>query len=105
MRDYCSGFYTQPVSWSNAKLDQAKHALLIAETKATSESALKAPEWLLPAALDLIAFMAIWTGLTGPKAEPTKAKRKTRKRKPRAKPKAPSPVLLPAEADHLRLVK
>ena len=49
---------------ANAKLDQAKHALLIAETKATTEASLKAPEWLLPAALDLIAFMAIWTGLT-----------------------------------------
>ena len=90
---------------ANTKLGEAKHALLIAETKATTEASLKAPEWLLPAALDLIAFMAIWTGLTGPKAEPTKAKRKTRKRKPTAKPKAPSPVILPTNADHLRVVK
>ena len=34
---------------------------------ATTDSPLQAPVWLLPAALDLVAFMAIWTGLsTGP---------------------------------------
>jgi hypothetical protein len=91
---------------ANAKLDQAKRALLIAETKATTEAALKAPEWLLPAALDLIAFMAVWTGLSGPKAEPVTAKRKARKGKPKAKAKAPRPVLIrPTDADHLRIVK
>src|SRR5258708_1124609 len=74
---------------ANAKLDQAKHALLIAETKETTEASLKAPEWLLPAALDLIAFMAIWTGLTGPKAEAVTAKRKARK----AKAKSRKPVI------------
>jgi hypothetical protein len=44
---------------ANSKVDTAKHTLLIAETKATTDSALVAPEWLLPAALDLVAFMAI----------------------------------------------
>jgi hypothetical protein len=92
---------------AHVRLDKAEHALLTAETKATTESALKAPEWLLPAALDLIAFMAIWTGLTGPKAEPAKLKRMARKRKPKARPKAVfKPVLIrPTDADHLRLAK
>lgn len=87
---------------ANAKLGQAKHALLVAETRATTEASLKAPEWLLPAALDLIAFMAVWTGLTGPKAQPKQAKRTARKRKPKVKPKAPSPVL---NRPTVRLVK
>jgi len=29
------------------------------------DSPLQAPTWLLPAALDLVAFMAIWTALSG----------------------------------------
>jgi hypothetical protein len=92
---------------ANAKLDQAKQALLAAETRATTEASLKAPEWLLPAALDLIAFMAIWTGLTGPKTEPQKAKRKARKGKPKARAKkAARPLIIhPTDLDHLRLVK
>jgi hypothetical protein len=59
---------------------------------------------VLPAALDLIAFMAIWTSFTGPKAEPQKATRKWR-RKPKAKAKAAKPVPLPTDVDHLRIVK
>jgi hypothetical protein len=39
--------------------------MLNAERKATTEAPLQAPVWLLPAALDLLAFMAIWTGLAG----------------------------------------
>jgi hypothetical protein len=89
---------------AHAKLEQAKHALLMAEAKATTEASLTAPEWLLPAALDLIAFMAIWTGLTGQKAQPKQAKPKPRKRRPRVKPKAPSPVR-PTDLEHLRLVQ
>jgi hypothetical protein len=51
---------------AKARLESAKLALIAAEKKATPESALKAPAWLMPLALDLIAFIAIWSGLTGP---------------------------------------
>ncbi len=50
---------------AQADVDAAKLALLQAERKAVTESPLKAPAWLLPAALDAVAFMAIWTGLSG----------------------------------------
>ena len=43
-----------------------KLALVQAEQKATTESPLKVPVRLLPAALDAVAFMAIWTGFTRP---------------------------------------
>jgi hypothetical protein len=88
----------------NAKLGQAKQALLLAEAKATTEASLQAPTWLLPAALDLIAFMAIWTGLTGPKAQPEPRVRKRRKIRARAKTK-PQPLRRPTDLDHLRVVQ
>jgi hypothetical protein len=86
---------------ANARLEKAEQALLITETKATTEASLKAPEWLLPAALDLIAFMAIWTGLTGPKAQPEPKARKQRKAKAKARVK-PQPLRRPT--DLLRLL-
>jgi multidrug resistance efflux pump len=52
---------------AQADVEAAKRDLLLAEKTATADSPLQAPVWLLPAALDLVAFMAIWTGLsTGP---------------------------------------
>jgi hypothetical protein len=81
-----------------SRLEKAEQGLFTAEAKATPEASLKAPEWLLPAALDLIAFMAIWTGLTGPKA------RKRRRVKVRAKTRS-NPVRWPTYLDHLRLVQ
>ncbi len=44
-------------------MDAASQGPAISREEATSESPLN-PDWLLPA-LDVIAFMAIWTGLTG----------------------------------------
>ncbi len=70
---------------ANTKLATAQQALLVAETKATTEASMSAPEWLMPASLDFIAFMAIWSGLAGPRAKPVKAKRKAIAK---AKPKA-----------------
>jgi hypothetical protein len=92
---------------ANGKVEAAKHALLNAETKATTDSALVAPTWLLPAALDLVAFMAIWTGLTGPKARPIAGKPKGRTKR-KAKARGAKPVLKsvrPTDLDHLRLVQ
>ena len=51
---------------AHADVDAATRELLSAESKATTDSPLQAPTWLLPAALDLVAFMAIWTGLERP---------------------------------------
>jgi hypothetical protein len=57
-----------------SRVEAAKAALFEAEAKATSEASLKAPEWLLPASLDFIAFMGIWSGMTGPRAAPKRSK-------------------------------
>jgi hypothetical protein len=89
---------------ANNRVEVAEKALLMAETKATTEASLQPPEWLLPAALDLIAFMAIWTGLTGPKAQPEPKARRRRKIKARAKAKS-QPLRRPTDLDHLRLVQ
>jgi len=50
---------------AKADVEAARRELLSAESKATTDSPLQAPTWLLPTALDLVAFMAIWTGLSG----------------------------------------
>jgi hypothetical protein len=57
-------------------------ALVQAERKATTESPLEVPVRLLPAALDAVAFMAIWTGF----ARPVKARRSeiAKRRRPHA---------------------
>src|SRR5262245_3597841 len=41
----------------------AEAKLAKAEAMAKLEAPFKAPVWLLPAALDVVAFMALWTGL------------------------------------------
>jgi len=69
----------------------ARSSLLEAEKKATADSPLQAPVWLLPAALDLVAFMAMWTALSGgrstpapkPVAKPTSKRKAKRSSKPR----------------------
>jgi hypothetical protein len=76
---------------AKADVDAARLALLQAERKATTESPLKAPAWLLPAALDLAAFMGIWTALSGPKKVPMEvpqgnSKARARRRRRRATP-------------------
>jgi hypothetical protein len=89
---------------AHARLEKAEQALFTAEAKATTEANLKAPEWLLPAALDLVAFMA--TGLTGPKVSPIASKPKARtKRKVKVRAKAVLKPVRPTDLDHLRLVK
>lgn len=52
---------------ARGNVEAAKMELLKAEANAPAESPMKAPAWLLPAALDLAAFMLIWAGLTGPR--------------------------------------
>jgi hypothetical protein len=49
---------------AQADVEAAKREVLSTESKATADSPLQAPVWLLPAALDLVAFVAIWTGLS-----------------------------------------
>jgi hypothetical protein len=71
-------------------VDAARLGLLQAQRKATTESPLKALVWLLPAALDLVAFMAIWTGLSGwsskasEKGSVRRPRRRTLRRRQRA---------------------
>ena len=43
---------------AQADVEAAKRELLLAEKSATTDSLLQAPVWLLPAALDMVAFMA-----------------------------------------------
>jgi hypothetical protein len=46
-------------------VEAARQALFKAESAATADSPITAPVWLLPAALDLVAFMAMWSAFSG----------------------------------------
>lgn len=48
------------------RLVKVKTDLFDAEKNSVADSQWKAPPWLLPVALDIISFMAIWTSLSGP---------------------------------------
>ena len=52
-------------------MEAGRRELLSAESKAPTDSPLQAPVWLLPAALDVVAFMAIWTAFSGGRSKPT----------------------------------
>jgi hypothetical protein len=71
---------------AQADVVAARSALLNAESAATTDSPLQAPVWLLPAALDLVAFMAMWTALSGGHGKPKPAT--VRVAAPRSKRKA-----------------
>jgi hypothetical protein len=80
---------------AQADVEAAKRELLLAEKMATTDSPLQAPVWLLPAALDLVAFMAIWTGLsTGPvkgrRAKPAMGRRQRMQLRPKASTRWPA---------------
>lgn len=53
-------------SSARIKFAEAETNLIKVESTAIDDSKWKPPVWLLPAALDLIAFLGIWTGLSGP---------------------------------------
>jgi hypothetical protein len=71
-------------------VDAARQALFKAESAATADSPITAPVWLLPAALDLVAFMAMWSDFSGGR-KPAPARRATqgKRRRKRSQPRAP----------------
>ncbi len=87
--DVCLAGWDQAAAAARARVTAAADAVTRLQATAAEEAPLKAPVWLLPAALDLVAFMAIWNGLamTVP-AVRSKPTRKARKRK--SKPKRPT---------------
>ena len=48
---------------ADRRVQAAEQSLRGTQSKATTEAELQAPVWLLPATLDLVAFIAIWTAL------------------------------------------
>jgi hypothetical protein len=85
---------------AQADVETARRELLSTESKATTDSPLQVPVWLLPAALDLVVFMALWTALTGR----TRAARQAaprRRRVVRCRPRAPETPVAKAQAEAL----
>ena len=84
---------------AKADVEAARRELFSAESKATTDSPLQASTWLLPAALDLVAFMSTWTALSGHRSgqvrKPVRVERRAAaKRKPKradAKARAEAP--------------
>lgn len=88
---------------ARANVTQAEQALARVQAQAIAASDLKAPAWLLPVALDLVTFMAIWAGLGGPWWTVTRTDDKPAKRhaprRPRQKAANPKPRKLRAVND------
>jgi multidrug efflux pump subunit AcrA (membrane-fusion protein) len=87
---------------AQADVEAAKRELLSTESKATPDSPLQAPVWLPPTALDIVAFMAIWTGFSkgpvkGRRAEPKRRRRRCvqRRSKPTARRSAANDNIVP----------
>lgn len=97
--DACVGRWDKAADAARQRVADAADAVTRLQSAAADEAPLKAPVWLLPASLDLVAFMAIWNGL----AMTAPAKRKPAKRRRKAKRKAkPTPPATPVQ---LRVVK
>jgi len=60
----CVAKWDAAFSAARGRVAAASEMVTAAAAKASVESPLKAPVWLLPLALDLVAFVAIWTGLS-----------------------------------------
>lgn len=60
----CVAKWDAAASAARSRLSTATEAVTLAGAKASEESPLKAPVWLLPLALDLTAFVTIWFGLS-----------------------------------------
>ncbi len=83
--------------WDNAaaaarkRVADATLAVTATSGRASEESPLKAPVWLLPLALDLVAFISIWTGLSLAASEktqfPTPPVETPVKKQPKRKPR------------------
>lgn len=93
---------------AQADVVAARATLLQAESVATADSPLQAPVWLLPVALDLVAFMAMWTALSGGRRDkskpvsPVRAATKPRRTpKKRSKPRVSKAEQAKAEAEAL----
>lgn len=69
----CVAKWDAAFSAARGRVGAASEGVTAAAAKASVESALKAPVWLLPLALDLVAFVAIWTGLSLPGRAPATA--------------------------------
>jgi hypothetical protein len=83
---------------AQADVTAARSALFQAESTATTDSPIQAPVWLLPAALDLVAFMAMWTALSGGrKPKPVTVKVAATQGKRRSKAKRSQPRVSKAE--------
>lgn len=86
------------------RVAKAEQALVKAQGSAVAQATLVAPVWLLPAALDLIAFMAIWSGLSGPwwsRVQQEAPRPRVKPRKPAASKRKPKKqrTMRPANAN------
>jgi hypothetical protein len=89
----CLSRWDAEASAARGRVAEASAAVSSAEAEAVRESPISTPVWLLPLALDLVAFTAIWSGLGMTRPEPKKRRRSTRRRKVDAKRPAPLRVV------------
>jgi hypothetical protein len=95
---------------AQAAVDRARGELLEAEKQARTDSPLQAPMWLLPAALDVVAFLAIWTGLSPARSRPAQRVMRVQQRRPKRRSRASkaasgNTLVRPAQNDNCNVVR
>lgn len=94
----------QTAQAARERVSQAEQALVRAQSIAIAESPYKAPAWLLPAVLDIVAFLGIWVGLSGPWWTQTAVERPARQKRKgvkAAKPRVKRKMLVPANTNNV----
>lgn len=85
-KQQCQSKYVALVAQAEGKVETRRVALIRAKRAQVEQSAMSPPTWLLPITLDLLAFLAIWTGLAPAPEAPKQIRKAPAKRKPRKKP-------------------
>ncbi len=66
----CLARWDTAAAAARSRVTAASDAITASRSKATVEGDYKMPVWLLPAAVDALAFMGIWMGLAWPSSQP-----------------------------------
>jgi hypothetical protein len=79
----CQAKHERAVRGAQEAVLAAEGALSKAQARVLTEAPIALPSWLLPASLDLIAFMSIWTALApkAPRRKPKRTPKRTQARK------------------------
>jgi hypothetical protein len=91
----CLGRWDGEADAARTRVEKARADISTRAAKAPLDASLQLPVWLIPAATEPFAFLAMAMGLVWPASRKPKAKAKKAKRKTKPTPTAPARVVVP----------